>query len=656
MRSHRLFSKSILSIAISQAALSGFAIAEESTTLDELKIEGRAITELDQEITSEDIEKSQANSLEDLFRDKSEITSGGTNKVGQKIYVRNIGEDSLNITIDGAEQAAGVFHHAGRITIEPELLQRVEIEAGAANATSGPGALGGSVRFITKDASDLLRDDQNIGALLKSTYSSNGEGLKNSAAIYGRTKSGKTEGMIHISDSSHDDYVDGNGDELTGTELDETLGFAKFKTQLTNEQSLSLSYEALEASGNITYKPEWAYHATENALSESDSIRKTTTLNYQYVDTDSDLIDTLVTLYQTKNNLDSIHVTWGPSTGYVETYGATIQNTSIISKHELTYGLNYREDLSDYENGDYSEAGTVSGIYIQDTLEATDKLTLSAGVRYDQYDLTDVNDNELSDSGVSPNLGIKYQLNNELDFTANYAKALRGPEVKDAYKISAGVSNDAELKAETSTNLEIGFNYHKDRWFVGAGVYHSTIDDVIGTELPWSKVYLNLEDSIESTGFYLDASYSISNLTAGLHFHTAETKAGDDIVTRYVYGSTANSIGDTLALSLDYEFSNTFQAGWSAEMVKGMYDLEIDVNGSSLEFDKPGYAVHNIYAKWLPLDDDQLTVVLTINNLFDKQYLSHAVTADYTAYPYYDAVIGQASSGRDIRLSAAYKF
>ncbi|MDB4837925.1 TonB-dependent receptor plug domain-containing protein, partial [Marinomonas sp.] len=246
MRSNVTFKKSLLALAIVQAsAMSSMALAEDTIVLDELKVEGRAITELDQEITAEDIEKTQATDLEGLFRSKSEVTAGGSVKIGQKIYVRNIGEDSLNITIDGAEQSGGVFHHAGRITIEPELVKRVEIEAGAANATSGPGALGGSVRFITKDASDLLNDNQNVGALLKSTYSSNGSSIKNSATVYGRTESGKTEGMLHLTNSSHDNYEDGNGDEIDGTELDETLGFAKIQTQLNDKQTLTISHENL---------------------------------------------------------------------------------------------------------------------------------------------------------------------------------------------------------------------------------------------------------------------------------------------------------------------------------------------------------------------------------------------------------------------------
>ncbi|MGJ8647262.1 MAG: TonB-dependent receptor domain-containing protein [Marinomonas colpomeniae] len=655
MLSYRLFSKSILAIAISQTVLSGVAIAEDTTVLiDEIKIEGRAITELDQAVSDTEISQSQATTLSELFKNKSEVSAGGPVKMGQKIYVRNIGEDSLNITVDGAEQAGAIFHHAGRLSVEPELLKRVEIEAGAANATAGPGALGGSVRFITKDASDLLKDNQNIGALLKSTYSTNGNSLKNSATIYGRTSSGNTQAMLSIISGQHDNYEDGNSDEIGGSESEEELGFLKVKTHLTDEQTLSISHENLTEEGDVNYKPEWATHSTKNVTEPTAADRETTTLNYDFTNRDNDLIDTSITVYRTKNQQEREYSGTSYS-GYFETLGLTLENTSLISSHQLTYGLNYRDDTSYYINSDLSETGNVAGLYIQDTIDLSDKLILSTGLRYDQYELTDVNGQELSDGGLSPNIGTTYHINDTLNVTANYAQALRGAEAKDAFKLDSS-SNSSDLTAETSENIELGINYNTNRLEVGFGVYQSTINDVIGLTLPWGKVYTNLEDPIETNGYYLDVTYRLNSLIAGLHFHSADTVSGDDIVTRYVYGSTANSIGDTLALSLDYEFNKKFKVGWSAEMVKGIHDIDLDVGGTELNIDKPGYTTHDIYAQWVPLKDDSLTLTLTVNNLFDKEYLSHASVADYTDHTGYEAIIGSYEAGRDIRLSAAYKF
>lgn len=650
-----MLSRTILAIAITQAS---FALANDAIVLQELKVEGRAINELDQTVTDKEIEQRQATDLEELFSGKSEVSAGGPVAMGQKLYVRNIGEDSLNITIDGAEQAGAVFHHAGRISVEPELLKRVEVEAGAAGATAGPGALGGSVRFETKDPSDLLAEDELIGAMLKSTYSSNGDSIRNSATVYGQTQSKRLGALFHFTDADRSNLKDGNGDEIGGTESEETLGFAKITSILSSSTDMSLSHERVQEDGNMPYKPEWKV-GPKNVPEPTEGDRETTTFNLNHHSVNSDLINSRVVLYHTKNAQERAFKGTAYD-GYVETVGMTLENTSFIGHHELIYGINYRDDKSVQHDVDtapyhFSESGQVKGIYLQDNILVTDALTLSTGVRYDQYELEDVNGQEFSEGGFSPNVGVVYHLTDRLDITANYAQALRGPEIKDSFKLSSS-SNAATLEAETASNTELGLNYQHNAWMVGAGIYHSEIKDPIGTPLPWSKVYENLDRTIETNGFYLDVNYRMNRLNAGLHFHTAESEADGQTVTRYVYGSTANSVGDTLMLNLDYQFTDNIVAGWSTEIVRDLNDIKLTVGSDLLNIDKPGYTIHGLYARWQPMGTDRLTLALAVKNLFDEQYLSHASTADFTANAGWEDVSGAPSAGRDVRLSAALKF
>lgn len=657
--SFTLFPRTILAVAIAQTTLTSAAWAnDEAAVLNELKVEGRAITELDQTVTSTEIEQRQATNLEELFRGESEVSAGGPVAMGQKLYVRNIGEDSLNITIDGAEQSGAVFHHSGRISVEPELLKRVEVEAGPASATAGPGALGGSVRFETKDPNDLLSDGETLGAILKSTYSSNGDSLRNTATVYGQTESGKLGGLIHLTDAKRDNVEDGNGQEIEGSESDKQLGFAKITAALTTELDMSISHERVDEEGDIVYKPEWLA-GPRNVPEPTTGERETTTLNFNFVDADNDLINSRAVIYHTKNT-QGREFRGTNYSGYVETSGLTLENTSFAGDHELTYGINYRNDksyLNDVDSAPYkfSESGSVNGIYVQDTILMSDALTLSTGVRYDHYELDDVNDQSYSEGGFSPNIGAVYDINSRLSIHANYAKALRGPEIKDAFKLSSS-SNSTNLKAETASNTEVGFNYHNNQLKIGAGLYHSEIKDPIGTPLPWSKVYENLDHGIETDGFYFDVNYQIARLSAGLHFHTADTTMNGETVTRYVFGSTANSMGDTIALNLDYRFTDNFMAGWSTEYVRDLNNIQLNVGSDELNIDKPGYTTHGLYARWLPMGSDRLTLSLTINNLFDEQYINHASVADYTANAGWESVSGAPSAGRDVRLSAALKF
>src|SRR5690554_613148 len=207
---------------------------------EELVVVGQPLDSL---MDSDDIERKQANDLDDIFSGVSSVLVGGSVGAAQKIYVRNLGEDTLNIMVDGATQSGVTYHHTGRISVEPELLKQVRVQVGAGDATNGPGALGGAIRFETKDPEDLLGSD-NFGALLKTGYFSNTEGTKNSATVYGRFND-TFSAMASYVDADQDNMEDAEGNELPGTNSDQGLGFVKLVGDLGAGHRLSLSHERL---------------------------------------------------------------------------------------------------------------------------------------------------------------------------------------------------------------------------------------------------------------------------------------------------------------------------------------------------------------------------------------------------------------------------
>lgn len=662
------FPRKLLAASIAAALFSHAAQADTETAtiqLDTLYVVGEATSGMDDLIEQEELEKTQPNTLSDVFRHDPNVSVGGSVSMSQKIYVRDIGEDLLNISVDGAEQAASTFHHEGRVSLEPELLKQVEVESGAGSATAGFGALGGSVRFVTKDPEDLLEEDKNIGALLKSTYSSNGDSLKNSVTVYGRDDDNKYSGMVSLMDSSANDLEDGDGNKLEGTESDNQLGYAKFSMNIDESQKLTLSHERLTEEGDILYKPE-QFYSSGNPASPTEGDRDTTILNYTYNPLNNEAIDLSVNLYSTENtktrysskDSDTIY-------GGIKSFGTTIENKSFLGIHQFIYGLNFRDDESDYgtysSSTTYGESGQVSGIYLQDIIDLTDKLIVTGGARFDYYELDDRNGLSLTDSGVSPNLSANYELSPTLSMSAGYAQALRGATTIDAFKLSApAYSNDADLKAETAHNTELALDYKKNALSVTGGLYRTIIEDLIKGAAPWSSEYYNSEDDIKSTGFFLRANYQLDRLQLGMSFKTSNTTVDDEVATRYAYSSSAVSIGDTIILDANYKITDTFEAGWSMEHVASIDDINLYVSDGTysydLEIDKPSYTVHDIYARWTPATAQDLTLSLTISNLFNEQYISHASLEDFTeSDPAFSAISGSAEAGRDVRITAAYK-
>ena len=138
----------------------------------------------DSALDRDDIEITQANDLGDLFRRTPSVSVGGAIGIAEKIYVRGLEDAQLNISIDGAQIQGTLFHHVGRVSVEPELLERVDIQTGAGEATSGFGAIGGAIRFRTRDAVDLLEPGRNVGGIARAGWFSN-DGYKLSGTAYG---------------------------------------------------------------------------------------------------------------------------------------------------------------------------------------------------------------------------------------------------------------------------------------------------------------------------------------------------------------------------------------------------------------------------------------------------------------------------------------
>ncbi|WP_439135905.1 TonB-dependent receptor domain-containing protein [Pseudomaricurvus sp.] len=658
------FTPHALAIAVVSASVSTGVLAAESaeqTTpknnkhreLEMIQVIGQATSGLDNLVTLEQLENMQANSLDDVFQMDPQISVGGSVGMGQKIYVRNVGEDMLNISVDGAEQAGSIFHHSGRITIEPELLKQVEVEAGAGSATAGPGALGGSVRFTTKDPLDLLKPGETFGSLIKASYFSNGEGYKGSATLFGADSGGVLSGMVSMIDSDFDNFEDGEGDEILGTGFGRKVGYAKAVANLSEEHYLSLSFERLEEEGDILYKPELIANF-KNVPEPTEGSRETITLNYNFDASSNDLIDIYLNAYSTQLEQDREYagINYG---GQVDTVGATLENRSLIGNHKLVYGVNYRDDESRFENT-HKENGQVYGFYVQDVIQFTPDLTVAAGVRYDDYQLEDVNGQNIDSDGFSPNISANYVFAPGWSVSAGYATALRGAEVKDSFKLSS-YSNDPDLKAEKAQNYELGLDYFSGNFTFAMGVYQSEIEDPIAGATPWAKYSENLDDDIETTGVYAQMSYHWEKLSLSAALNSADSELDGETVTRYQYSSSGNSTGDSLVLDMQYQFTESFFAGWTAEFVRGIDDIElVNVGGSTLTTEKPGYGLHDLYARWLPFGDDRLTVNLTVKNLFDKQYLSHASVEDFEHNPGWTGIVGSQEAGRDIRLSAAVRF
>ncbi|GLP98590.1 ligand-gated channel [Methylophaga thalassica] len=654
---NKISQPTMLTLAV-LAGLSTQPVSAETLELDTLNVVSNTVTPETNSVNAEQIEKLQPNDLEDLFSQSPEVSIGGGTDLAQKLYVRGIEDQLLNISIDGAVQATRLYHHAGRISVEPELLKRVEVNAGAGNALSGAGALGGSVKFVTKDPEDMLKPGEKLGGLVKGMFSSNTDSFKTNTSLFGRLND-DWSAMVSATSYNPSEYEDGNGDEIEGTKFDQDFLFAKVVGQLTDSQKVRLSYQKRTDEGDRANRPQWIV-SSFNRIQPYDLERETVTFNYELNPLDNQYIDLGLTLYNIKSELDRSGAdAEDPFIGAGESKGFDLRNSSLIGMHKVTYGMDYRRDEtyagppSDKQR--YEENATVKGLYIQDDIQLTEDLLLSAGLRYDKYKLEDRNDVEFDESEVSPNIGLNYHFTDNWSAFASYAEAFKGPLSPDAYKLYSG-SNDPNLKPEDASNIEFGLEYGSESWFGSAKIYRSKIDDLIADELFGPVYYTNVGD-LESDGYIVEIGHRWDKVMARVSYHHNNAEIDGKDASQYGNNGAATSIGDLFLAQVDYELSSELSLGWNAKFVKGdSVDAVAPGIAEGTKIDKPGYGVHDLYAQWHPSSYRDIEVTLTVRNIFDKYYLDHATNASWESVPDYEGIKGLPEPGRDVRLSVAWQF
>lgn len=653
MKNTHLINKGKSVVAIMVAGVSLVSAEEENVDkLEPAVIVAEKVEDSINTITADKINKTSANSLGDIFKSNPQVAVGGGGlPIAQKVYVRGINDFLLNVTIDGATQAGEVYHHQSRVYIDPFLLKQVQVEAGAGVATNGPGALGGAIRYETKDPSDLLRAGQDFGFSLKNGYYSNTQGWKSSLSIYGRVNN-KLDYLFSLSKSQFGDFKDGNGDTTDYSSSNRQLGYFKLGYQANDAHRFELSYERSEEEGYRYNRPNllaaFGHPVQPNTLHNQETIRDTVTYNHMFNPADNDLIDAKMTAYYTRNDFQRDVPISEPTYGNagIKTLGLDVRNTSIIGNHSLTYGMDLRYDKAYVKQvnagrfgvqPDGDENALVAGIYIQDNWRINDQWLFSIGARLDHYDHEDADGDKTDDLAFSPNIGIKHFATDELTLYANAARVERGLGVSEAY-FSTWSDDATGLEKETANNYEVGFKYDNGTFSFGGEFFYQDIRDVI------SYGFVEPLGDIKTVGYSAHVGYRRENFTATLAVTEADPELNGETVIYNPYGSAS---GRTWVLDLAYNVPDCHLSfGWRTRLVEGLGTVK-DTRGDAYKLRT--YATSDVYLQWMPTGNDDWTVNVSVNNLFDRYYKDHITL-------YNDWEGSQPDPGRDVRIDLTYRF
>lgn len=154
---------------------SAFAENKEVTTLDTINVtDNQGLKVQTNVVTTQKKDESVETDLRGLLKNEPAIDIGGGNGTSQYLYIRGMGQNSIDVKVDNAYSDSQIHYHQGRHMLDPALVKIVSVQKGAGSASAGIGQTNGAVIAKTLDALDLLKNsDKNVGAKLGTGFSTN---------------------------------------------------------------------------------------------------------------------------------------------------------------------------------------------------------------------------------------------------------------------------------------------------------------------------------------------------------------------------------------------------------------------------------------------------------------------------------------------------
>ncbi|WP_230533392.1 TonB-dependent receptor domain-containing protein [Microvirga roseola] len=629
------------------------AMAQEAIPLDPITVEGaKKDPTSDVVVKAEEIERENPRDLKQLFESDPAIAVAGGSTASQKFYLHGIDQNKLNVQIDGAQQKSNVWHHNGNLIINPLFLKAVRVDSAVSPADAGPGALGGTVKFETKDAIDLVLPGRTYGGFLSTGFDTNSRTTNATGAGYAVHNGFEVLGIL--SKEEGQDYRNGAGKEELGTAADLVSGLGKLAYESPEGHRFQVSQEYIRDEGFRRLRPNLGF---VNPLFNYNEARRFTTTFRYLMTKPTDYYNPEVLFYYNQNDLERPGGYYerpsGDFNSSTKSIGGKVQNTFGFGLGSLTAGIDFVNTRAFVERfyfpDDVREESTNVGAHLQARLEPIEPLRISTGLRVDHQWYKSVDGRTFQNSGLSPNLSAEYFLTDHVSVFGGYSYNFGGIELAETALFHArNYTYAADLEPTTAHNFRSGVRlaaYHG--LSAEAAYFHTLMLDPVAYDFA-NAVRIN-GDNLRSQGVDLVLRYDWENAFLSAKYTHADIRYGNRIALPSDYNNGI-AVGDIFALSGAYTWQEYgLTLGASAEFALEVDDPALRAAGF---YPINGYSVFNAFAEWKPTQHvfQGLTLRADVRNIFDEEYCSRGTYAQTeTVTPVY-------SPGRSFYLSASLKF
>lgn len=613
------------------------------------------------------IEQEQAANLGQIVAPLPNVSlTNGPRPVAQQIRIRGLTGQHVLLLVDGVRQDFDVGH-MGTGFISPGLIESVAIERGPGGVMWGSGALGGVISVNTKEAEDLLADDQDFGALVFGGYQSATDGWATRGAVYGHLGD-NLDALLQFGRRSNEDLELGNDTALAYSAYRRNSLLAKATWHVAQGNSLQFSHRRLHLQGVSPGAPA----GTGSALEDRATTVAASRVEWQLVPPQSELVDLTFGLSHIRTEVDEngVGVSQHDET-VIAGLGVDVANTSRFNlgaagRHVLTYGFDVnRKTVEATRDGRprlSTPAGSLllAGVFLQDEIHWNEAWTTVLGIRYDHFSsesdtavAPDKNDSELSIQA-----GLLWQATAWLQLYASYAEAFRAPAISEMYVggrhdfgggAYATFQPNPGLKPETAANKEIGIRMDwqdvltpADELKFELSAFRNDVEDYIegymemtippGPPPPFAPAfeigYRNASE-VQLEGFEAQASYTTEAWFVSVSY--GQTRGHNETADQPL----ASVPADTWVVR-----AGLTALPWNGRVTWRMTHAEPQDRVAPGGLTTDSYTVHDLLTTWQPTD--KLRLDFGIGNITDRDYRVH------------NSVIKAA--GRNVKLGVTWQF
>lgn len=585
-------------------------------------------------VNSDDIEKSMARDVGDILREVPGVEiDGGPRAVGEDINIRGLGGARVQIRQDGA-RTNFLSGHVGRLFMDIDGIEKIEILKGGASALYGSDAIGGVINITTKNPTDLLGKDEKFGIRTKFNYASVNQDYREAMSVFGIPHE-RFEYLVNFSHWDSDKVIAlSNDTKLTNSGQQGGEGLAKLIYHPTDSSDLVFSYDKYREDARVPGNPA-AGLSSSNLLRDRITEKELMKLGFVNKQEDSLLEDFDANIYShvTEVRQDKLTGAKQIDDNDMGTFGLELKNSNTFEvaaiPNQLTYGIEYYKDIIDANRvtattggdiGSFPDGTFIGGaVFVQDELSfLDDRLDIIPGVRWDSFESKSAGNPKKSDDHVSPKIAAVYKLMDELNFFTNYGLGFRAPRLTELYQSGQHFPGNSfvanpNLIPEKSQNFEVGargkwgrLSYETAYYLIHAKDFiETTVGATTTSAQNVSKVKIwGVENSLD---FDLGAGFST--------FASLEIRRGENTETNEFLTSVSP---DELDLGLRYENpSKTFYGSFYGRLV----DKQDRPAGTAS--DTPGYGVWDFKTSMAIPGVKDAKFSFGVENIFDKPYREH---------------------------------